>query len=285
MSPDSQRDLVPNEVALVPTRVRIMGIVNVTPDSFSDGGRYLDPEAAIEHGLRLVAEGAHILDIGAESTRPGSQPTPLSDELARVLPVVSGLARRTNVLLSIDTQKSAVAERALALGATIVNDVSAARFDAEMLSVVARAGATYCAMHMRGTSRDMQTDPRYTDVVGEVLAFLRERTDLAQATGIARDKLWIDPGIGFGKTLAHNLELLRRLAELRVLGFPILIGLSRKGFIAKVDPRADDPMQRVGGTAAALTCAVQAGAAILRVHDVAIMSQAALVARAIAERG
>jgi dihydropteroate synthase len=263
---------------------RIMGVVNVTPDSFSDGGRFLDAKSAIEHGLALERQGAAILDIGGESTRPGSEPVSVEEELARTIPVVEGLAKRSKALISIDTTKSAVARAALDAGASIVNDVSAGRFDDAMLPLVAERGATYIAMHMQGEPRDMQKEPHYGDVVADVLEFLRERGYQALRAGIARDKLWIDPGIGFGKQLAHNLELLRRLPELRSLGLPIVLGVSRKSFIAKIHPPASADRERLGGTAAALTIGVLGGAEILRVHDVAIMAEAAAVANALRAR-
>lgn len=264
---------------------RILGVVNATPDSFSDGGEHHDPERAIEHGLRLVADGADMLDVGGESTRPGSEPVEEREELRRVLPVVRGLAERTRIPISVDTTKSAVARECLAAGATLVNDVSAGRFDPAILAVTARAGAGYVAMHMLGTPRDMQVEPRYADVVGEVLEFLRARCRAALDAGIERSKLWIDPGIGFGKTLEHNLELLRRLAALRSLGLPVLLGVSRKSFIATIEERAELPRsaaaERLGGSLAALVLGLQNGAEILRVHDVRESKQAALVARAV----
>ncbi|MBI5363211.1 MAG: dihydropteroate synthase [Planctomycetes bacterium] len=264
----------------------ILGVVNATPDSFSDGGAFLDPERAIEHGVRLVEDGADLLDVGGESTRPGSEPVTEAEELARVLPVVRGLARRTRVPISIDTTKARVAEEALAAGASIVNDVSAGRIEPRILAVAARARAGYVLMHMLGTPRDMQRDPRYGDVVTEVRAFLAERVEAAVAAGIERSKLWIDPGIGFGKTLEHNLELLRRLGELHELGLPILLGVSRKAFIAGVEEQAgrrrSPAGERLGGTLAALAIGIVNGASILRVHDVREAKQAALVARALA---
>ena len=268
-----------------PKPVRLMGIVNVTPDSFSDGGRYSDTRAAIEHGIALEAQGTHILDIGGESTRPGANPVSLEDELARTIPVIAELARRTQCALSIDTTKSAVARAALDAGATIVNDVSAGRFDPAMLALVAERRAMFVAMHMQGAPRDMQTEPRYTDVVLEVHEFLRERAAACLAAGIEKDSIWIDPGIGFGKTLEHNLTLMRRLPELRSLGLPVLLGVSRKSWIAKIHPPSRDDRQRLGGTAAALAFGVLGGAEILRVHDVAIMAEAAAVASALDRRG
>jgi len=260
---------------------RIQGVVNVTPDSFSDGGRFLDPARAIEHGLQLVAEGADLLDVGGESTRPGSEPVSLDEELCRIKPVVEGLARATKVPISIDTTKSQVARAALDAGATIVNDISAGRRDPAILGVAAAHGAGYVAMHMRGEPRTMQAAPQYDDVVTEVVEFLRERCAVALEAGVDRTKLWIDPGIGFGKSLEHNLELLRHLGELRSLGLPILVGVSRKAFIGKITGSTSPADQRIGGTAAAVAMAVLSGAEILRVHDVAVMREAALVARAI----
>ena len=266
----------------------VMGVVNVTPDSFSDGGAYFDAERAIEHGLALVAEGADLLDVGGESARPGSEPVDEAQELARVLPVVRALALRARVPISVDTTKARVAEEALAAGASIVNDVSAGRAEPRILAVAARAGATIALMHMLGTPRDMQADPRYRDVVTEVRAFLRERADAALAAGVERSKLWIDPGIGFGKTLRHNLELLRRLGEFAELGYPVLLGVSRKSFIAGVEEAAGCARsaadERLGGSLAALAIGVVNGASILRVHDVRAAKQAALVASAIEGR-
>jgi dihydropteroate synthase len=278
--------------ASIPARARLMGVVNVTPDSFSDGGRYRDPARAIEHGLELVAAGAEMLDVGGESTRPGSEPVELEEELERVLPVVSQLAQRTRVAISIDTQKSEVARRALDAGASIVNDVSAGRFDASMLSTVASLRVGYIAMHMQGTPGDMQSNPTYGDPVSDVLEFLRERASACLASGIDPARLWIDPGIGFGKRLEHNLELLRRLSELRSLGLPICLGVSRKSFIGVLAGRrgeaigvradAEGVIDRRAGTAAALTAGILGGAELLRVHDVTAMHEAAAVASAFA---
>lgn len=264
--------------------LRILGVLNVTPDSFSDGGRFLDPARAIERGLRMEAEGALVLEVGGESTRPGSEPVPVRAELERVLPVIEGLARRSRVAISVDTTKFEVARAALDAGATIVNDVSAGRSDPRILALAAEREATLVLMHMRGTPREMQTDPRYEDVVAEVRAFLRERADQAASVGVAARRIWIDPGIGFGKKLEHNLALLVRLPELVSLGHPICLGVSRKSFIAGIEAAAgaaeSPPDSRVGGTAAAVALGVLGGASILRVHDVAIMAQAARVALA-----
>lgn len=270
-----------DHVARAPGAPRLMGVVNVTPDSFSDGGSHFDPSRAVARALALVAEGADFLDIGGESTRPRSEPISVEEELRRVVPVITQLAKSTRMPISIDTTKSAVARAALDAGATIVNDVSAGLADAAMLSVVAEHGAGYVAMHMQGDPRTMQTAPHYDDVVAEVTDFLRERCFRALEAGVDRTKLWIDPGIGFGKTLEHNLELLRRLSELRSLGLPILLGVSRKSFIPKITGVDTPPERRIGGTAAAVALGVVGGAEILRVHDVAVMREAALVARAI----
>ncbi|HEX3692610.1 MAG TPA: dihydropteroate synthase, partial [Solirubrobacteraceae bacterium] len=211
---------------------RLMGIVNVTPDSFSDGGRYLDADAAVAHGLALAAQGADILDVGGESTRPGAEPVAVEEELRRVVPVVRALGERAGaVQISIDTAKAEVARAALAAGATLVNDVTALRGDPEMAAVVAQAGCDCCLMHMRGEPRTMQRAPEYGDVVSEVKAFLEQRLAFAVQAGIAEQRILLDPGIGFGKTAEHNLELLRRLDELVALGRPVLVGTSRKSFL------------------------------------------------------
>jgi dihydropteroate synthase len=267
--------------------VRLMGIVNVTPDSFSASSRFPDPAQAIQHGLELVAEGADILDIGGESSRPGCSPIRAELELERVLPVIRGLAECADVAISVDTMKAVVADAALDAGATIVNDVSAGRSDARMLPVVAEHRAGFVAMHMQGTPRDMQARPNYADVVTEVAEFLRSRVRACLESCIDRSRIWIDPGIGFGKELDHNLEILARLDELRSLGLPICLGVSRKSFIAAVERGTgeggeSDPEQRIGGTAAASAIGVWKGASILRVHDVRVMAQAARLAEALA---
>ncbi|HET7455887.1 MAG TPA: dihydropteroate synthase [Solirubrobacterales bacterium] len=255
-----------------------MGVVNVTPDSFSDGGLYLDPEQAIAHGLQLIEDGAEILDVGGESTRPGAEPVGAEEELRRVIPVIHGLVA-ADCHVSVDTSKAVVAAAALEAGAEIVNDVTALRGDPEMASLCAERGATVVLMHMLGEPRTMQEDPRYDDVVAEVKAFLAERLEAAVAAGIDEERVWLDPGIGFGKTGAHNMELLRRLGELRELGRPLVIGTSRKSFIGKVDGSpADD---RLGGSIASSILAAAEGADVLRVHDVAEMRQALAVATAI----
>src|SRR4051812_8415124 len=257
---------------------QLMGVVNVTPDSFSDGGLYLDPEAAIAHGRELADAGAEILDVGGESTRPGAEPVGEDEELRRVVPVIQGL-RGAGSRISVDTSKAAVAAAALDAGAEIVNDVTALRGDRGMASLCAERGATVVLMHMLGEPRTMQDDPRYDDVVADVKAFLAERLEAAVAAGIDEERVWLDPGIGFGKTDAHNMELLRRLAELRGLGRPLVVGTSRKSFIGRVDGSPAD--QRLGGTIASSVLAAAEGADVLRVHDVAEVRQALAVAAAI----
>jgi dihydropteroate synthase len=244
---------------------RIMGVVNVTPDSFSDGGKFLDPDAAVEHGTRLAVEGAAILDVGGESTRPGAEPVPAAEELRRVIGVIEGL-RATGAQLSVDTSKVAVARAALDAGASIVNDVTAFRGEPELAAVVAARGAECCLMHMLGTPRTMQDEPRYDDVVSEVKAFLEERLAFAVAEGVAEDRVMLDPGIGFGKTLEHNLELLRRLDELVALGRPIVVGASRKSFLGRITGR--ETADRAVATAAVNVLALERGASVFRVHDV-----------------
>jgi dihydropteroate synthase len=253
----------------------MMGIVNVTPDSFSDGGLYLDPQSAIAHGRALAAEGADVLDVGGESTRPGAQAVDAPAELDRVGPVVAALGEDTAAggpPVSIDTSKAAVAEVALDAGAAWVNDVTALRADPDLAGLCAARGCGVVLMHMLGTPRTMQEDPRYDDVVDDVRAFLAERIEAAIAAGIDEESILIDPGIGFGKTLEHNLELLRRLGELRELGRPIVVGASRKRFIGALTGRDAD--ERLGGTVAANVLALAAGAEVFRVHDVAAARQA-----------
>jgi dihydropteroate synthase len=258
---------------------RIMGVVNVTPDSFSDGGHYLDAVAAIAHGLELEAEGAVMLDVGGESTRPGAAPVAEPEELRRVIPVIEGLiAGGSNAQISIDTSKATVAARALASGATLVNDVTAFRGDPEIAVVVAEAKADCCLMHMLGTPRTMQLDPRYDDVVGDVKAFLEERMSFAIDHGIDEERILLDPGIGFGKTVEHNLELLRRLGELVELGRPVVIGTSRKSFLGKITGREVD--DRVAATVATNVLAYERGARVFRVHDVAPVNDALIVTAA-----
>jgi dihydropteroate synthase len=257
--------------------MKLMGVVNVTPDSFSDGGLYLDSDAAVAHGEKLVRDGADVLDVGGESTRPGAAEVGEAEELRRVEPVVAGLTGAATV--SIDTSKLAVAEAALDAGASIVNDVTALRRDPEMAALCAERGAGVVLMHMPGNPRTMQDNPAYEDVLDEIKAFLTERIEAAIAAGVEEERIWLDPGIGFGKTVEHNLELLRRLAELRELGRPLVIGASRKSFIGRIDGSEVD--DRLGGSIASSVLAAAEGADVLRVHDVAETAQAIRVAEAI----
>jgi dihydropteroate synthase len=260
---------------------KLMGIVNVTPDSFSDGGLFLDHGRAIEHALELIRDGADLVDVGGESTRPGAPAVPVEQELERVVPVLAGL-RDSTAPISIDTSKAAVAEAALEAGASIVNDVTALRSDPELAAICAERDCGVVLMHMKGTPRTMQERPAYGDVVDEVRRFLAERIEFATAEGVAEERIWIDPGIGFGKTVDHNLELLRRLGELRDLGRPLVVGTSRKSFIGSLTGREVD--ERLGGTIASNVLALRAGADVLRVHDLAEVREAIRVAEAILER-
>jgi dihydropteroate synthase len=256
----------------------LMGVVNVTPDSFSDGGLYLDADDAVAHGERLAGEGADIVDVGGESTRPGSAPVSEDEELRRVLPVVERLAG-SPARISIDTTKAGVARAALRAGATFVNDVSAFRFQPELASVVAEAGAECCVMHMLGEPRTMQDDPRYDDVVSEVKAFLEQRLGFAVAQGVPEERVWLDPGIGFGKTVEHNLELLRRLHEIVAIGRPVVVGTSRKSFLGRLTGGRPEG-ERLPGTIATSVLAFERGATVFRVHDVAEVRDALTVAAA-----
>jgi len=255
-----------------------MGILNVTPDSFSDGGEWFELDAAIAHGRSLAAQGAAIVDVGGESTRPGSLPVDAGEELQRVVPVVEALSGSATQI-SVDTSKRSVAAAALAAGATYVNDVTAFRAEPELAGLVADAGCDCCVMHMLGEPRTMQEAPHYDDVVSEVKAFLEERLAFAVGEGIAEERVQLDPGIGFGKTIAHNLELLRRLDELAAIGRPLVIGTSRKSFLGRITGR-DDPHQRVIGTVATNVLALERGASVFRVHDVAATRDALAVAAA-----
>jgi dihydropteroate synthase len=260
-----------------PARTLVMGVINVTPDSFSDGGRFLRAEDAVRHGVSLVEEGADLLDVGGESTRPGSDPVSAGEELARVAPVVEELARRVDVPISIDTYKPEVARECLALGASLVNDITGLE-DPEMVRAAKEHGAGVVVMHMRGRPKTMQQDVVYRDVVLEVRSFLAERAARASAAGL--DPVIVDPGIGFGKTAAHNFELLRRLPELCSLGYPVLVGPSRKSFLGSL-PSALPPAERLEGTLAAISVAVLQGARIVRVHDVLAARRAVEVVDAI----
>jgi dihydropteroate synthase len=262
----------------VPPAFRIMGIVNVTPDSFSDAGEFFERDAAIAHGRRLVDEGAAILDVGGESTRPFAEPITVDEEMRRVIPVVEALAG-ARAQVSVDTMKLEVARAAIGAGATYVNDVTAFRYDPAMAQLVAESGCDCCLMHMLGEPRTMQVDPRYDDVVGEVKAFLEHRAAFAVGEGIAEERITIDPGIGFGKTVEHNLELLRRLDEIVAIGFPVLLGTSRKAFLGRLVGR-EDPHERVFATVATNVVGLERGATVFRVHDVAATADALTVAAA-----
>jgi dihydropteroate synthase len=260
-------------------RPSLMGVVNVTPDSFSDGGVHLDPRAAIAGARRMLEDGAAIVDVGGESTRPGSEGVSLDEELRRVVPVLEGLA---GLPVSIDTAKADVARRALELGAELVNDVTALRSDPALVDVVAGSGAYLCLMHMRGEPRTMQVDPAYDDVASEVAAFLEQRLRFAVAAGIPEERICLDPGIGFGKTVAHNFELVRRLDVLTALGRPVVVGFSRKSSLGRI---MGDPDARTGTAAASIGAAIAAyerGATILRVHDVREHAEALAAVRAVA---
>jgi dihydropteroate synthase len=261
----------------------VMGIVNVTPDSFSDGGLYIDARAAIAHGLALESEGASILDVGGESTRPGAAPVSTEDELRRVVPVIEGLlAAGTRARISVDTSKARVASAALAAGATLVNDVTALRGDPAMVDVVASHDVECVLMHMLGEPRTMQQDPRYDEVVGEVKAFLEQRIAFAVDHGVAEQRILVDPGIGFGKTDAHNLELLARLDELAALGRPIVIGTSRKSFLGRLTGRPVD--DRLAATVATNVLAYERGARVFRVHDAGPIRDALMITAATVRR-
>lgn len=257
-----------------------MGILNVTPDSFSDGGRFTGVENAVSHALRMVAEGADIIDIGGESTRPGAAPVSIQQELDRVLPVIDRLSRETDTPISIDTSKALVADEAVRAGAAMINDITGLRGDAEMASVAAMRGVPVVIMHILGTPGDMQVAPRYESLISDISDYLRSGVDMAVRAGVHKENIVLDPGIGFGKTLEHNLEILARLGEFKALGYPLLVGPSRKAFIGTLCgglPAAD----RVEGTAAAVTAAILGGANIVRVHDVMAMTRVVRVADAI----
>ena len=262
-------------------RPQVMGIVNVTPDSFSDGGRLASVEAAIAHGLRLVEQGADILDIGGESTRPGAEPVPEAEEIARVVPVIEGLRALWPGPISIDTMKPAVARAAVAAGATMWNDVTALGFAPDSLATAAELGCDVVLMHMKGEPRTMQADPHYDDVVAEVADWLSARAEAAVAAGVVRERIWLDPGLGFGKTAAHSLALTAGLDRLVATGFPVLYGASRKRVIQSVDPTATDPADRLGGSLALALKAAGKGVSIIRVHDVRETVQALAIQAAL----
>jgi dihydropteroate synthase len=262
------------------SRTHIMGILNVTPDSFSDGGHYADTARALTHARVMAAAGADIIDIGGESTRPGAAPVAEEEELRRIIPIIERLSAELAVPISVDTYKSSVAKKAIEAGAAIVNDISGLRFSPDMANVVAGSGAAVVIMHMKGTPRDMQQNPVYDDVIGEVMAFFEEGIEFAVKAGVDREKIFIDPGIGFGKTLEHNLAILDRLDEFQALGRPIVLGASRKKFIGTVLD-VPSPEQRVDGTAATVALGIERGGRVMRVHDVARMAQVAKMTDAI----
>ncbi len=264
-----------------PRPTMLMGIVNVTPDSFSDGGQFLDTEEAVAHGLQLVAEGADILDIGGESTRPGAASVAIDEEISRVVPVIRELARRTDRVISIDTQKPEVAAAALEAGAAIVNDIAANRSDLAMWRLVAGTGAGYICMHMQGTPQDMQAAPRYGDIVGEVRDFFIDRLNRLAGAGVHAGQVALDVGIGFGKRLEHNLALLAALSSFQTLNRPLVLGVSRKSFVGQLTGAATS--DRLAGSLAATLAAVAAGVQMIRTHDVAATRQALQVAAAINE--
>ncbi len=258
-------------------RTYVMGILNVTPDSFSDGGKYFTLDSAIEHALKMIEEGADIIDVGGESTRPGSEPVPIEEELRRVIPVIKELVKRTDVPISIDTYKSEVARQALEEGAVIVNDISGLKFDKRMAEVVANYKASVVVMHIKGTPKTMQQNPYYDDVISEIYSYLYESIEIAKGAGI--EQIIVDPGIGFGKRLTDNLEIIRRLREFKSLGYPILIGVSRKSFIGNI---LNLPVEeRLEGTAGAVAISVWNGANIVRVHDVKEMTRVVRIVDAI----
>lgn len=267
-------------------RVRVMGVLNVTPDSFSDGGRFDDPAAALAQARRLIADGADMLDVGGESTRPGAAAVDEAEEVARVVPLIAAIRAESDIAISVDTMKPAVARAAVAAGATIWNDVTALRHAPDSLATAAELGSEVVLMHMQGEPGAMQVAPRYDDVVAEVTAFLAERAEAAMAAGVARAKIWLDPGVGFGKHMTrHNLPLIHGLDRIVALGFPMLLGVSRKRFISALDGEKREPDQRLGGSIAAALAGAAAGVAAVRVHDVRETVQALRVWRAIAQAG
>jgi dihydropteroate synthase len=264
-------------------RVHIMGILNVTPDSFSDGGRYLNPDDAVVHALTMVEQGADVLDIGAESSKPGAIPIDEEEERRRLIPIVRAVCRRISIPVSIDTTKASIAEQALDVGAAMINDISALRFDMRMGAVVAKSGAGVILMHMRGHPQTMQHAAQYVDVVEEVRQFLKARVEAAKAMGIPPERILLDPGIGFGKNCRHNLTLLNQLDTLCTLGPPMIVGVSRKAFIGKILNRTID--ERLMGTAGAVAVAIMKGARMVRVHDVAPIRDAVRMIEAIGNAG
>lgn len=258
----------------------IMGILNVTPDSFYDGGRFINPQKAVEHALRMVDEGADIIDIGGESTRPGAEPISIDEELRRVIPVIEAISKRTSIPISIDTYKASVAKEAIKAGATIINDISGLRFDPEMAEIASKYKVPVIVMHIKGTPKDMQKNPYYEALIPEIIEYLRASIIMAKQAGVDENMVIIDPGIGFGKLPEHNLQIIKNLREFSKLGKPLLIGVSRKSFIGKVLNEAS-PEKRLEGTASAVAISVINGANIVRVHDVGFMAKVVKIADAI----
>ena len=272
-----------NRTLVLGERTLLMGIVNVTPDSFSDGDRFLEPGAAIRQAQQLIADGADLLDIGGESTRPFAEPVPLDVELQRVIPLIEAIRKHSEIPISIDTTKAEVARQALAAGANIINDVSALRDDDDLVEVAATSGAPLILMHMQGTPRTMQVSPHYESLFSEIIGFLEERIQFAVQHGVSRDQIIVDPGIGFGKTVAHNLALVRDLENFQVLNHPLMVGASRKRFIGTI---LDRPVEdREVGTAVVHSFAIAAGVHVLRVHDLAFHRQVALMGDALRAHG
>jgi dihydropteroate synthase len=261
-------------------KTHIMGILNITPDSFSDGGLHFDSSKAIAHALRMVEDGADIIDIGGESTRPGSDPLAVEEELGRIMPVIETLAKKVSVPISVDTYKAEVADKALNAGASIVNDISGMRLDSDMPKVVAKHGVPVVLMHIKGSPKNMQVNPVYKALISEIIEYLKVSIRLALEAGVSEDMVIVDPGIGFGKTYDHNLAILNNLDQFAVLGKPLLVGPSRKAFIGKILGGAS-PKERIEGTAAAVAVSIMKGANIIRVHDVKVMARVARVADAI----
>lgn len=261
----------------------ILGVLNVTPDSFSDGGRYGDPARAVQRAMEMRDEGAQVIDVGGESSRPGSAPVSIETEIARVLPVIEGIRTNSDIPISIDTCKAAVAQAALGAGADIVNDISALRFDPDMANLLASNKVPVILMHMLGTPATMQDAPEYDDCVNEIADFFAERLEFCEGCGIERNRIILDPGIGFGKRLNDNLSILARLSELRRFGCPLMVGTSRKSFIGLLDPNGKQADQRLGGSVASMLTAVANGADLVRVHDVAQTAQALKVYHAVKE--
>ncbi len=273
---------LPRERKLDLSRPRIMGIVNVTPDSFSDGGKFFDKEKAIEHAFQLISEGADIVDIGGESSRPGSEPISEEEEERRVIPVIEAVRKESDIAISIDTTKSEIARKAISAGADMINDISALKLDDQMVGVAFMYEIPVILMHMKGTPKTMQDQPEYADCIDEIMEFFRERTFYCRDNGIAADKIMIDPGIGFGKRLEDNIEILRTLDEFVETGYPVVLGASRKSFITKITGQRTRADKRIGGSLGAALIGLQKGCQIFRVHDVAETIEAFEVFRAVA---